>query len=87
MFCIPTSPFISKFIITSSSSLVLTKQLYTPYNSALYIILATLNLIFDYPGLKFAIAVYGGLPTKQPLPYIPCILWVPYIPIQSGDII
>ena len=78
MFYIPTSPSISKSIITSSPSPILTRRLHAPYKSALYIKLTALNLILNYPGLKLAIAVYRGLPTRRPLPYIPC---VPYIPI------
>ena len=75
---IPTSPSISKSVITSSPSPILTRRLYTPYKSALYIKLIALNLILNCPGLKLAIAIYRGLPTRRPLPYIPC---VPYIPI------
>ena len=71
--CIPTRPSISKSVITSSSSLILIRRLYTPYKSALYIILAALNLILNYPSLKLAIAIYRGLPTRQLLPYIPCV--------------
>jgi len=47
------------------------------------IMFATLNLILNCPGLKLAVAVYGGLSTRRPLP---CVLYVPYIPIRSGDI-
>ena len=73
MSCIPTSPFISKFVITSSSSLVLAKRLYTLYKSALCVMFIALNLIFDCPGFELAVAVYGGLFTGQPLPYVPCV--------------
>ena len=83
MFYIPTSPFISKSIIIFSPSPVFIKRLYTPYKSALYIKLAMLNLILDYFGFKLAVAVYRGLPTKRPLPYI---LYVLYILIQSNNI-
>ncbi len=82
---IPTSPFISKSIITFSPSLILTRQLYTPYKLVLYIILTALNLIFDCPSLKLTITVHGGLPTGRPLPYIfyipyvPCVPYIPYI--------
>ena len=67
MFYIPTSPFISKSIITFGFSLILTGRLYTPYKSALYIILVALNLIFNCLGFKLAVAVYRGLSTKRPL--------------------
>ena len=70
---IPTKPFIFKSIITFSFSLILVKQLYAPYKLALYVILIILNLIFDCFGFELAVAVYGGLFTRQPLPYIPCI--------------
>ena len=83
MSCVPTSPFIFKFIITFSPSLVLTKRLHTFYKLALYIKLAALYLILDYLSFKFAVAIYGGLPTKQPLPYIlyiPCNPYIPYMP-------
>ena len=87
IFYIPTSPSIFKSIITSSPSPILTRRLYTPYKSALYIILTALNLILNYPGLKLTIAVYRGLPTRRPLPYIPYVPQVPYIPIQSSNVI
>ena len=78
MSCIPTSPSISKSVITFSPSPVLARWLCAPCKSALYVVLAALNLILDCPGLKLAIAVYRGLLTRQSLPYIP---YVPYIPI------
>ena len=84
MFYIPTSPFIFKYIIIFSLSFVFTGRLYTPYKSALYIIFAALNLIFNCLSLEFTIAVYKGLPTGQPFFYILC---VPYIFIQFNDII
>jgi hypothetical protein len=80
---VPTSLSKSKSIIASGSSPVLTSWLYTPYKLAAYIIFTALNLILNYPGLKLAVAVYRGLPTRRPLPYIPC---VPYIPIRSSNI-
>ena len=80
---IPTSPSISKSIITSSPSPILIRQLYTPYKSALYIILTALNLILNYPGLKLAMAIYRGLPTGRPLPYVP---YISYISVYSSDI-
>ncbi len=61
---VPTSPFISESIITSSPSPVLAGRLYTPYKLALYIILTILNLILDCPGLKLAVAVHRGLSIK-----------------------
>ena len=73
MSCVFTSPFISKSIITSGFSFVFTGRLWAPYNLALYIILAALNLILNYPGFEFVIAVHRGLPTGRPLPYILCI--------------
>ena len=87
---VPTSPFISKSIITSSPSPVFTRRLCAPYKSALCVILAALNLILDCPSLKLTIAVYRGLPTRRPLPYIPCVPYVPYVPyvpVWSGDVI
>ena len=77
MSCVFTSPFISKSIITFSSSFVLTKQLYTLYKLALYIIFITLNLILNCPGFKLTIAIYRGLPIKWPLLYIFYILYIP----------
>jgi len=44
---------------------------------------AALNLILNYPGLELAVAVHRGLPTRRPLP---CVPYVPYIPIQSDNI-
>jgi hypothetical protein len=73
MFCVPTSPFIFKSIITFSFSFVFTGRLYAPYKLALYVILAVLNSILDYPGFKFTVAVYKGLFIKQPLFYILCV--------------
>jgi hypothetical protein len=71
--CVPTSPSISESVITSGSSLILAGRLCAPCKSALYIVLVALNLILDCPGLKLAVAVYGGLPTGRPLPCIPCV--------------
>jgi hypothetical protein len=51
--------------------------------SATNIIFAALSLILNCPGLKLAIAIYKGLPTRYSLPYISCD---PYIPIQSSNI-
>jgi len=42
-----------------------------------------LNLILNCPGLKLAVAVYRGLPTRRSLPYI---LYVPCVPVWSGNI-
>jgi len=78
---IPTSASISKSIIISGSSP--TGQLWALYRSAANVIFAALNLILNCPSLKLAIAVYRGLPTGRPLPYIPCDL---YIPIRSSNI-
>ena len=50
---------------------------------AVNVIFAALSLILNYPSLKLAIAVYRGLSTRRPLPYVPCD---PYIPIRSGNI-
>ena len=68
---VPTSPFISKSIITSSPSPILVGRLYTPYKLALYVVLTILNLILNCPSLKLTVAVYRGLLTRRPLPYIP----------------
>ena len=87
---IPISPFISKSIITFDPSPILAKRLYTPYKSALYIMLAILNLILDCLGFELAVAVYRGLPTGRPLPCVPCVLCVPcvpYVPVWSGDVV
>jgi hypothetical protein len=46
-----------------------------------------LNLILNYPGLKLAVAVYRGLPTRRPLPYVPCVPYVPYIPVRSSNVV
>jgi hypothetical protein len=78
IFCIPISAFISKSIIISNSSPDLTSQLYTLYKLAINVIFTALNLIFNYPSLKLAVAIYNSLPTGHPLFYIPCD---PYIPI------
>jgi len=80
---IPTSLSKSKSVIASGSSPVLAGWLYAPYKPAIYIIFTALNLILNYPGLKLAVAVYGGLPTRRSLP---CILYVPYIPVRSSNV-
>jgi len=80
---VPTSLSKSKSIIASGSSPVLAGWLYAPYKPAIYIIFTALNLILNCPGLKLAIAIYGGLPTRRSLP---CILYIPYIPIWSSDV-
>jgi len=78
MSCIPTSASISKSIIISGSSPNLTSRLYALYRLATNVIFAALSLILNCPSLKLTIAVYRGLPTGRPLPYIP---YNPYIPI------
>jgi len=83
MFYVPTSLSKSKFVITSSSSPVLAGWLYALYKPAVCVIFAALNLILNYPGLKLAVAVHRGLPTGRSLP---CVLYVPYIPVRSGDV-
>ena len=83
MSCVPTSLSKSKSIIASSSSPVLTGWLYTPYKPAIYIVFTALNPILNCPGLKLTIAVYRGLPTGRPLPYILC---VPYVPVRSSNV-
>jgi len=80
---VPTSLSKSKSIIAFSSSPVLASWLCAPYKLAAYVMFTALNLILNYPGLKLAIAVHGGLPTGRPLP---CVLCVPCIPIRSGNI-
>ena len=75
--------FISKSVIISSFSLVLTGWLYTLYKLAANIIFATLSLILNCPSLKLAMAVYKGLPIERPLL---CVPYNPYIPIWSGDV-
>ena len=73
----------SKSIIVSSSSLILTSWLYALYKSAVNIIFTTLSLILNCPGFKLTIAVHKGLPIGHPLP---CVPYNPYIPIWSGNI-
>jgi len=80
---VPTSLSKSKFVIASSSSPILASWLCAPYKLAAYIVFTALNLILNYPSLELAVAVYRGLPTGRPLPYI---LYVPYVPVQSGDV-
>jgi hypothetical protein len=82
--CVLTSTFISKSVIISSSSPILTGWLYALYRSAINIIFTALSLIFNYPSLELTVAIHRGLPTRCPLFYIPCD---PYIPIQSGNIV
>jgi len=74
----------SKSVIASSSFPVLTGWLYAPYKPAACIVFAALNLILNYPGLELAVAVYRGLPTGRPLPYV---LYVPCVPVQSGNVV
>ena len=80
---IPTSLSKSKFVIASSSSPILASWLCAPYKPVVCIMFTVLNLILNCPGLELTIAVYRGLPTRRPLPYILC---VPYIPIWSSNI-
>jgi len=80
---VPTSLSKSEFVIASGSFPVFAGWLYAPYKLAMCIIFTALNLILNCPGLKLAIAVHRGLPTGRPLP---CVLCVPYVPVQSGDI-
>ena len=80
---IPINASISKSVIISSSSLILTSWLYALCESAANIIFAALSLILNYPGLELAVAIYEGLPTGRPLPYVPCD---PYVPIWSGNV-
>jgi len=75
---VPTSASISKSVIISSSSPILTSWLYALYRSAINVIFAALNLILNYPGLKLTIAVHRGLPIGRPLS---CVPYNPYIPI------
>jgi len=80
IFCVPTSLSKSEFVITSGSSPVFTGWLCAPYKLATYIIFTALNLILNYPGLELAVAVHRGLPTRRPLPCVPCV------PIWSSNI-
>jgi hypothetical protein len=80
---VPTSTSISKSVIISSSSSILTSWLCALYGLAINIIFAALSLILNYPGFELAVAVYKSLSTRHSLPCIPCD---PYIPIQSSDI-
>jgi len=83
MSCIPTSLSKSKSVIASSSSPILAGWLYAPYKLAICVMFAALNLILNCPGLELAVAVYRGLFTRCPLP---CVLYVPYVPIWSGNV-
>ena len=65
---IPTSASMSKSVIVSNSSLVLTGWLCAFWESAANIIFAALSLILNCPSLKLAVAVYKGLPTRCPFP-------------------
>jgi len=80
---VPISLSKSKFVIASGSSPILAGWLYTPYKLAACVIFAALNLILNYPGLELTVAVYRGLPTGRSLP---CILYVPYVPVRSSDV-
>jgi len=83
MSCVPTSLSKSESIIASGSSPVLTNWLCAPYKPAACVVFTALNLILNYPGLELTVAVYGGLPTRRPLPYVLC---VPCVPVWSGDV-
>ena len=80
---VPTSLSKFKFVIASSSSPVLTSWLCAPYKPAACVMFAALNLILDCPGLELAVAVYRGLFTGRPLPYVLC---VPCVPVWSGNV-
>ena len=67
----------SEFVIISGSSPVFTEQLCALYKSALCIMPAVLNLIFDCLGFELAVTVYRGLFTGRPLFCISCVLCVP----------
>jgi len=75
---ISISASISKSIIVSGSSPGLTGWLYTLYRLAVNVRFAAFSLILNYPSLKLAIAVYGGLFIGRPLP---CVPYNPYIPV------
>jgi len=83
MSCVPTSAFISKSIVVSSSSPGLTSWLYALYRLAVNVRFAIFSLILNYPSLKLTIAVYRGLPIGRPLPYVP---YNPYVPVWSSNI-
>ena len=68
MSCVPTSASISKSVIVSSSSPVLTSQLCALCGSAANVIFAALSLILNCPGLELAVTVHRGLPIGRPLP-------------------
>jgi len=74
---VPINAFISKSVIISGSFLVFTGWLYTLYKLAANVIFAALSLILNCPGFELAIAIYKGLPTGRPLPYILCDPCVP----------
>ena len=78
MSCVPINAFISKSVIISGSSLILTSWLYTLYKLAANVIFAALSLILNYPSLELTMAVYKGLPIGRSLP---CVPYNPYIPI------
>ena len=83
MSCVPTSPSKSESVIISGPSPIFTGQLCAPCKPALCIKLTVLNLILDCLGLKLAMAVYGGFPTKWPLFCVPCVF---YVFVWSGDV-
>jgi hypothetical protein len=60
MSCVPTSASMSKSVIVSGSSPVLTGRLCALCGSAANVIFATLSLILDCPGLELAVAVHGA---------------------------
>ena len=63
--CVPTSPFKSESVIVSGFSPVFTGQLCALCKSALCVVSAVLNLIFNCLGFKLAVTIYGGLFTGQ----------------------
>ena len=83
MSCVPINASISKSVIVSGSSLVLTSWLCALCESAANVMFAALSLILDCPGLELAVAVYKGLPTGRPLP---CVPYDPCVPVRSGDV-
>ena len=78
-----TSPFISKSVIISSSSPILTGRLYALYGLTINVIFAALSLILNCPSLELTVAVHRGLPTGRPLP---CVPYGSHDPPQFGNI-
>ena len=74
----------SKFVIISNSSFILTGWLYAIQKLAINVIFVILSLIINYSSFKLAVAIYKGLFIGRFLFYI---LYNPCVFIQSGDVV